>query len=450
MKSDVKKENIRGLPFFFSRRFFVVFGLASVAVLPLYFFFPGGLLIPVVADVALLSLALIDFLRSPAAGRVAVERSIPQPLAVDRANEIRLEVSNSTGGPVLMTIYDDVPQQTKTGLLPMVAEVRPGKGIRLCYSLTPLERGEARFGDIHFWILGAYGLVWKRGWSPARGTAKFYPALALIQRQRMEIRWSSSQDVVRPLKKRGEGTDFDSLREYVPGDDPRLVHWAATARRARPIVRQNRVERSQNIFLVLDAGRMMTARVMGRTKMDFSVEAGLLLAYAALELGDKVGITSVGQEVLNFLPPSKTPGQFGRILESVYALQPRLEEPRYYLVLADLSSKLRRRSLVVIFTDPVDERASEGLIRYSFGLLPRHLPLVVAMSDTDLIRIAQSVPEDKSGLYKKAVASEMLERRERLLARLRNAGILVLDMPPEKISNAVLDRYLEIKTRNVL
>ncbi|MBI5250890.1 MAG: hypothetical protein HY912_15490 [Desulfomonile tiedjei] len=189
---------------------------------------------------------------------------------------------------------------------------------------------------------------------------------------------------------------------------------------------------------------------MGKTKLDFSIEASLLLAYVALELGDKVGITSVGQEVLSFLPPSKTPGQFGRMLESLYALQPRLEEPRYYLVLSDLSTRLRRRSLVVIFTDLIDERASEGLIRYSLGLLPRHLPLVVAMSDTEVIRIAESVPEEKSDLYRKAVASEMLVRRERLLARLRTAGILVLDTPPDKISTAVLDRYLEIKTRNAL
>ncbi len=450
MKSTGKKENIRVLPFFFSGRFFVIFGLASVCILPLYFFFPGGLLIPVAADIILLSAAVMDFFGAPAALRISVERSVPQPFAVDRANEVRLDVSNLTGGPVNMMIRDDAPQTSRTKMLPINAVVKPGSGTRFSYYLTPVERGEARFGDIHFWVLGRLGLVWKRGHSEAQGTVKFYPALALIQRQKMQIRWSSSQNVVRSINKRGEGSDFDSLREYVAGDDPRLVHWGATARRSRPVVRQNRIERSQNVFLVLDIGRMMTARVMGRTKLDFSIEAALLLAYAALEVGDKVGITAVGRDVVNFLPPSKIPGQFSRMLQAVYALQPRLEEPRYYLVLSDLSTKLRRRSLVVIFTDLIDERASEGLIRYSLGLLPRHLPLVVAMSDTEVIRISESTPENKSDMYAKAVASEMLERRERLLARLRTAGILVLDSPPDKISTGALDRYLEIKTRNVL
>jgi uncharacterized protein (DUF58 family) len=450
MKSDKRKEIIRPLPFFFSGRFFLLFGMASALILPVYFYFPSGLLIPVAVDAILLSAALIDFFRCPGSDRITVARTIPRPLAVDRANEVLLDVSNLSGSPVLMRIRDDTPQQSTTRNALITAVIGPGSGTRLTYPLTPLKRGRAEFGNIHFWTLGPLGLAWKRGESQAAGIVKFYPALALIERQRMQVRWSSSQDVVRPLKKRGEGSDFDNLREYVPGDDPRLVNWAATARRGRPIVRQNRIERSQNIFLVLDVGRMMTARVMGRTKLDFSIEAGLLLAYAALEVGDKVGITTVGQEVLNFLAPSKAPDQFGRILESVYALQPRLEEPRYYLVLSDLSTKLRRRSLMVIFTDLIDERASEGLIRYSLALLPRHLPLVVAMSDTELAHIAGATPEEKSDLYRKAVASELLERRERLLARLRTAGVLVLDTPPDKISTAVLDRYLEIKGRNVL
>jgi uncharacterized protein (DUF58 family) len=443
------KQVMRGLPFFFSRRFFLFFGLASALVLPLYFYCPGGLLIPAAADSILLVAALLDFFKSPKIADIRIRRSIPQPLAVDRPNEVLLNISNLTGGSVLLKIRDDTPQQSQTKMLPIESVVGLGS-TSLNYSLTPLERGEALFGDIHFWMLGRLGLVWMRGESAAECTVKFYPALALIQRQRMQIRWSSSQEMVRPLRRRGEGSDFDNLREYIPGDDPRLVHWAATARRARPIVRQNRIERSQNIFLVLDAGRMMTARVLGKTKLDFSIEASLLLAYAALEIGDKVGIASVGRDVLNFMPPSKIPGQFGRMLESVYALQPRLEEPRYYLVLSDLSTKLRRRSLIVIFTDLIDERASEGLMRYSLGLLPRHLPLVVAMSDTEVIRIAEDTPVNKSDLYRKAVASEMLERRERLLAKLRTAGILVLDSPPDKISTRVLDRYLEIKTRGVL
>lgn len=234
------------------------------------------------------------------------------------------------------------------------------------------------------------------------------------------------------------------------GDDSRLIHWGTSARKGKPIVRENRVERSQVVFLVLDAGRMMTARVREKTKLDYALNASLLLAYAALELGDQVGVMVVGQEVLAFLPPSKSRGQFGRILDATYALAPRMEEPRFYRALSDLTTKLRRRCLAVVFTDLIDERASEGLLRYSLGLLPRHLPLVVAMSDPEVASLADEIPRTKQDLYRQGVAAELLERRENLLARLRSAGALVMDVAPDRISAAVLNRYLEIKTRNLL
>ena len=127
-----------------------------------------------------------------------------------------------------------------------------------------------------------------------------------------------------------------------------------------------------------------------------------------------------------------------------------MEEPRFYLALSDLSMKLKRRALIVIFTDLIDERASEGLLRYSLGLLPRHLPVVVAMSDTEVTEVAESIPKEKHDLYRQAVAAEMLERRERALSRLKSAGVLVIDTPPDKISVQVLERYLDIKQRNLL
>jgi len=337
---------------------------------------------------------------------------------------------------------------------------------------------------------------------------KFYPGLALIERRRIKGHPLSVHDRVWSVWRRGEGGDFDSLRDYTVGDDARLIHWGSTARKGKPVVRQNRVERGQTIFLVLDAGRMMTARSVEvsegtpasrtsqqnlarkgsglglsgetstqsrtsgeplarhlhrlmapsepevtacrRTKFDHALQAALLLAYAGLEAGDKMGVMAVASEVICFLPPSSDRGQFGRILEATYALEPRMEEPRFHVALSDLSKRLKRRSLVVVFTDLIDERASLGLLRYCMGLLPRHLPLVAAMSDTDVVRVADSVPADTRDLFRQGVAAEILERRGRLLTRLAASGIMVLDVPPEQISASVLDRYLDIKRRNVL
>jgi uncharacterized protein (DUF58 family) len=448
--SAVPGQKIRGLPFFFSGRFFFIFGCASAALIPAYFYYPSGLAIPLAVNGLLLLAALIDFLAGPSPKDILIQRPLPYPLAVDRPNEVALELANRSGQPVSMIIRDDAPHQCRIDSLPVTAAVYPGSDARFTYRATPAERGTGQFGNIHFWLSGPMGLVWKRGESEGTRSVKLYPGLALIERQRLELRRSVAQEATRPIWRKGHGTEFHSLRDYVAGDDFRLIHWRTSARRGKPVVRQNRVERSQTVFIVLDAGRMMTARVLGKTKLDHALNAALLLAYAALELGDKVGAMMIAQDVLSFVPPARTPDQFGRILDSTYALEPRMEEPRFYLALSELSSKVKRRSLIVVFTDLIDERASEGLLRCSLGLLPRHLPVVVAMSDTEVARLAESVPKDKQDLYRQGVAAEMLERRERALSRLKSAGVLVMDTPPDQISVQVLERYLDIKQRNLL
>jgi len=417
---------------------------------PAYFLYRPYVWLPWAVDGMLMLAALIDFFAGPPTSRILLERPLPFPLAVDRTNEVAVEITNRTGKPVRLVIKDDVPARCETRRHPIRTRVNPGRLSRVTYGLIPLERGAGRFGNIHFWVNGPLGLVWKKGEQPAEFTAKLYPGLALIEERKMKVRRPLIQDAVRPYWKRGGGAEFDSLREYEMGDDHRLIHWKTTARMGKLVVRLDRLERSQNVFMVLDAGRMMTARVLNKTKLDYALNTALLVAHTALELGDKVGLMVVGQDVLAFVPPSNAPDQLGRMLDSTYAIQPKLEEPRFYLALSNLAVKLRRRSLVMVFTDLIDERASEGLIRYSLGLLPRHLPLVVTMSDTEVIRVADSIPLEKGDLYRKGVAAEMLQRRGHLLARLRSAGMLVIDTPPDQISISVLERYLDIKTRNLL
>jgi uncharacterized protein (DUF58 family) len=446
-----EKENlIRTPPFFFSTGFLVLFTALSIFLIPLYFYRPSSILVPLGLDAALLALALVDFLVTPSPKKIEVARPLPYPLAVDRPNDISLEIANRTGRNVTMRIHDDIPRQCRTEDLPMTSRIPAGSGSRLLYRVTPVERGDGEFGDITFWLKGVLGLVWKRGRSPARGIVKLYPGLSLLQGRRFGVWRPATQDMARTRWRTGAGTEFDSLREYVVGDDSRLIHWSTTARKGGLVVRQNRIERSQTVFLVLDAGRMMTAGVLGKTKLDHGLNAALLTAYSALELGDKVGVMVVAQDVLCFEPPARRPDQFGRILDATYALEPRMEESRFYRALSTVATRLKKRSLVIIFTDLIDERSSQGLMRYGLGLLPRHLPLVVALSDTEVVRLADSIPETEREMYRQGVAADLLERRERLMGKMLSGGIMVLDTPPEKISPDTLDRYLEIKRKGLL
>lgn len=449
-EQGTKKNVIRALPFFFSGTFFVLFGVATILLIPAYFFFKQSIIMPLLVDLALVVAAIIDFRTGPSADKFTLERLLPYPLTVDRANEIPIEITNRTGRPVRMLIRDDIPPHCEDGSLPLKTLAPPGSGTRVRYRLTPRERGNGNFGNLHFWILGRLGLVWRRGEAPAEAVIKLYPGLSLAGDRKMMMWRPMAQEAMRAHRRTGVGTEFDSLREYVRGDDSRLIHWGTSARKGRLTVRQNRIERSQTIFLVLDAGRMMTARVLGKTKMDLALNAALLVAHSALQMGDKVGIMVMGQEVLSFVPPAKTPGHFGRMLDATYALEPRMEEPRFSLALSTIATRLKRRALVIILTELIDERASRGLLKYSLGLLPRHLPLVVAMSDTEVVKLADSTPTQEEDLYRQGVAANIIHRRELLLAKLAAARVMVLDAQPDQLSVNLLDRYLEIKTRSLL
>jgi len=445
-----KNDVMRGLPLFFSAGFFLIFASATVILVPVYFYYPSGIHLPLAVDAVLLLAALADFSFGPSPRRIQLRRPLPYPLAVDRPAEISIEIANRTSRTVHIIVTDDLPQGCTADSLPLAVTVPPRGDRTISYRVTPMERGDGVFGNINFWVRGSLGLVWKRGEASTEAVVKLYPGLALIKEHKLAVWRPVAYDPIRAARQRGGGTEFDSLREYVIGDDSRQIHWSTSARKGKPIVRQTRVERSQTILLVLDAGRMMTARVFGKTKFDHGLNAALLVAYSALDLGDKVGVMAVAQDVLCFLPPASVPGQFGRILDSTYTLMPKMEEPRFYLALSTVATRLRRRSLIIVFTDLIDERASEGLVRYSLGLLPRHLPLVVAMSDTEVVRLADSIPKMRQDLYRQAVAAGILERREHLMARLASQGVMVMDTTPERLSASVLDRYLRIKTRNLL
>jgi len=448
--SKKRGNRIRPLPFFFSTRFFVLLAGATALLVPAYRFLPETIFLPLALDGLLLLAAAVDYFMDPSPRRIAMERPLPYPLAVGYPNEIVIEVSNRTGQIVKAIVKDDVPNRCLAEPFPVESVVPPGSGTRLSYRLTPRERGTGEFGDIHFWIRGPLGLVWKQGSAEAARTVKFYPGLALIRDRRLTVRKPDVGGALRLLRRPGVGTEFDSLKEYSVGDDSRLIHWSTTARKGKLIVRRNRMERSQTVFVVLDAGRMMTARIRGKTKLDYSVEAALLIAYAGLELGDRVGVMAVGQDVMRFQPPSNAAAQFGRIMEATSDLEPRLEQPRFHLALQVIAGRLKRRALVIVFTDLIDERASEGLLRYTAALRPRHLPLVAALSDTDLAEVADTAPETTHDLYRQGVAAGILARRERLVAGLTSRGALVVDTPPENISIEVLQRYLDIKSRNIL
>jgi uncharacterized protein (DUF58 family) len=248
----------------------------------------------------------------------------------------------------------------------------------------------------------------------------------------------------------GGGTEFERLREYSTDDEFRRMNWKATARRGKPIVAEYETERSQQIVCVIDSGRLMAPPIGEIAKLDYAINAALLLSYVALLKGDHVGMLTFADDVRSFLAPRRGKGQFYRTLEALYNIQHESVEADYARALSYLSVKQKRRSLVVLFTDLVTLEAAQPLIAHMARLAQHHLPVCVVLSDPNITRYAGSSTPSSSAAYERAVAEMLLDERRVVLDTMQRSGVLTIDVPADKLSISVINAYLELKARGKL
>ena len=249
---------------------------------------------------------------------------------------------------------------------------------------------------------------------------------------------------------RGSGTQFESLREYNPEDDIRWIDWKAFARQGRPISRNFESDRHQQILVLVDASRAMTTYTGRRTKFDAVLEAGLLVARAALDQGDAAGLLIFADRVDALLRPRRGRGQMTAFMEHLYDKEPRLAEPDFESALTQAAQCATRRTLVIIFTDVTVTEAARRLLRYLRVLVPRHLPLIVTIADETLESLEQAEPVTATELYRVGVANDLMLERAVLLEEMRRSGAEIIDSPADQVAARTIDRYLDLKRRSRL
>jgi uncharacterized protein (DUF58 family) len=402
-------------------------------------------------DAGLLLLTLVDFRRASQAGRITLKRRVGPRLAIGERQPVTIHVQSSVPSDLRLEVRDEPPLAfSPEGRLLSLSLPARGRA-RGTYWVTPAARGDYTFPGVTVRVAGPLGLVQSQWRLPDTTAVQVYPNFRLATRMELLGRRSHLlRTGLHSLRRRGEGRSFESLRDYVQGDDTRHIDWKATARRRKPIVREYEAERHQNVLLMLDAGRMMTATVGNLTKLDCAVNAALLVTHAAITHGDKVGLLVFAEEVLAYLPPRAGRQQIGRVLEALYRIQPSLIEPDYGAAFRYLATRRLQRALILVFTDLVDARASARLVRHVAALMPHHLALLTAIADPALERYAREAPAAVGIVYRQAVARDLLEDRAEALKGITARGGLALDVPPDGLNMAVVNRYLEVKRRGML
>ncbi|NOT59723.1 MAG: DUF58 domain-containing protein, partial [Acidobacteria bacterium] len=413
----------------FTRRFFI---LLAIGALPLAFVWtmPALKYGMIAYDLLLFALAWIDARRAEKPEAFTIERHLPHRLMIGAENEVVITLRHQCPRRLSFILKDEYPPALElrgerifqlTPIRQRSSDGMPVSKMREAtarYHLYASVRGDYEFGDLVIRYDAPWGLVTKQARIPAAEHVKVYPNLHEARKYELQARHNRQLLMgLRRTRLRGQGREFESLRDYVRGDELRHISWTATARRGRMTTRQYQTERNQSIVVMLDAGRLMTSRpasdnehLAKLSKLDHAINATLAIAYVAASGGDNIGLLVFNRQVASYLPPQRGHAQLNAMIEALYNVKPQMAEPSYARAFQYLSNNCKRRSLVVILTDLVDSEASAELLSYTATLLPRHLPLIVTIGDNDLRALVTQPPADISAVYQQSVAEELVQQ----------------------------------------
>jgi uncharacterized protein (DUF58 family) len=440
------------MPLVFSRLFFIL-AAAGFVPLSLSWNLPWLRWAVLGYDVALLLLAVTDWLisRKLPTG-FSVRREIKKRFAIGDANGVTIRVENHTPRSFNFIFKDEYPPQMKLAgkreaRIPIAAQTEAA----YWYDLTPPNRGKYEFGATAARFLSRLRLVWCQTKFELDESVKVYPNMR--RAREVELKALGANSLIASKRKairRGEGREFESMRDYVRGDELRHISWTTTARRGRLTTRQYQIERDQTIIIALDSGRLMTGRIEHESKLDAAIQATLALMSAAARGGDNAGVVAFTRRIRRYLPPKRGADHLDATLEALHDLEPEMIEPSYTRAFQYISANVKRRALVVILTDLVDKDSSRELLDALRLLRPRHLPLVVTIGDRDLESAVNRVPDNLREVFVQSAAEEIIHQREAALRLVETQGGLALDVTAATIAPRLLQTYMRVKERGLL
>jgi uncharacterized protein (DUF58 family) len=425
----------------------VAAGLGVLWLLPGRFGISAGLF----GLVVLLLLVLADWVMLPGRRAILVEREAPGTVGIGDRVDGAYTVRSAWARPVRVSVVDEMPVGVRGGVGAVEVDL-PGRGTAtLPFELSGMVRGLATLGRVGVQATTRLGVLASRATFAPSDTILVTPSVSNVRRFRLlAVQHRLHTAGVRVLRQRGDSRAFAGLRVYAIGDVPRHIDWKATARRRKHMVREFTIEQSQTVFTMVESGRAMTQLAGEFSRLEHALSAALVLTDVAATSGDRVGTMVFDQDVRAFVPPSRGDAALRLVRNALIPVTATMAEPDYAGAFRYLATRQRRRALIVFFTDVIDERASRALVAHVTRSAARHLVVVVALRNDDVFEAAIPRGERDLALYTSAAAEELVAGRQAVLERMRRAGVSVLDVSPQAMTAAVVNKYLEIKGRGAL
>ncbi|PTX55071.1 uncharacterized protein (DUF58 family) [Melghirimyces profundicolus] len=384
-------------------------------------------------------------------GRLDLSRESAAFFELGEDNEVTLRVSHPAPYAVRCVLRDDFPKGFQVDVRDLILHLAPGEKGVARYRARPHRRGRHTFDRIHARVTGRFGLLMRQQAREAGEEKRVYPRLKEVRKVRGGIyRKQLLSEGPHTRRGLGRGSEFSHIRDYVPGDEPRMINWNATARMNKLATNVYQPEQGQHVAVLIDCGRVMGVKDGELSRLDRAVEAALAFAAIALERGDQVSLLAFSSRVLRWVPPGKGGVQLQRLVEAVHDLEPEYVESGYRTVVETLAFRQKRRALVALFTDTGNLTFADELVEQLAVLRRRHLVMTVTTEDPLLERERSLYPRVEKDVHRKTVAQRISDDRSERLRNLKRRGVVTLDVPPGQLAPSVIHQYIEIKNRALL
>jgi uncharacterized protein (DUF58 family) len=392
---------------------------------------------------------LLDTAFSLAPGRLNVQVNLPPQIYIGQAEALQVHLRSASDRRPVVELLCDVDDNLARPPRLLAPLNQDGEAL-VSFRLEARRRGKARIDRIWLRWRGPLGLVYRLRIVPVAHEAVVAPNVKAVRQTALQFADPTALHGVKPQYQQGEGSEFESLREYVPGLDPRAIDWKHSARHLSLLCKEFRSERNHQIVLAFDTGHLMSEPLNGIAKLDHAVNAGLQLGYVSLRAGDRIGVFGFDSQVRVVSQPVGGVASFWRLQRAAAELAYSPDETNFTLGLSSLVGRLDRRSLIVLHTEFVDTITAELMLENVERLSGRHVVLFVCLRDPLLTGIVDGEPASLNALARSVIADEFLRERRVVLERLRRLGVHCLDVRADQVGPALINRYLEIKRRELI
>ena len=415
--------------------------LVGFAVPPLFFI--GRILVLLMLIAVLVDIAMLWSRRG-----IHAYRTLSPRFSNGDDNPVSIRLESNYPFAVRVEVIDEVPFVFQRRDVLFKAAIRKQSDVTITYHLRPTERGVYGFGHVRVFVNTVLGLVQRRFTCCAPLDVKVYPSYMMLRQYELLAMSNNLTEMgIKRIRRIGHNTDFEQIKDYVVGDDYRTINWRATARRHQLMVNVYQEERAQQVYQVVDKGRMMQQTFNGMTLLDYAINASLVLSYVAINKQDKAGLVTFSDKFETFIHASRQSGHMQTLQEALYAEHTEFAETDYSALLTGLSRHVSHRSLLVLYTSFTSMAALRRQLSYLRQLAMRHRLLVVFFEDEELRTFANTPARKTEDTYQRVIAEKFAYEQHLIVQTLRQYGIQALLTTPNNLSVDVINKYLEMKSR---